>query len=290
MVMMFARLDKDDQNYPMISVAPEHAKDYNEKGYGVFRTVNEFFSKRRIEELKTIRYWYVEMDGDKGAQLLRIKKSPIYPSRIVESKNGYHIYFSAIEATLDTYREIQEGLIHHFKADPRAKDVTRVLREPGFLHWKDANDPFLVREIFKYDVAYREKDMLYFFPFKKKEPDYIKEFIPGGSEPNTHLPFARTSGANNLTQFLDGLDNEIALLKLSGTAYVNGEYYTFKEVSRRRKNILVNGKPTSCFIDENKRIGATPGGPNVFTWLRYFNHSDKEIIKILKEIYPGVEL
>lgn len=243
--------------------------------------MNTFNGARKIENLSKINAWYVEMDGEKPEQLLRIKNSPIYPSRVVESKNGYHVYFKAIDASKENYAEIQAGLIFHYSGDKRAKDLARVLREPGFFHWKDANDPFKVKEIFSADIAYRDKDMLHFFPEPKRDDS-------SGEEKVQRKPIEYTG--NNLTEFLDGLDNEDALSRLSGTSWVNFEKYEFRPSSGNKKNIIVNGKSTSCFIDANKRIGATPGGPNVHQWLRYFGHSDKQIYGILSEIYPGLRI
>lgn len=273
--MLYA-LNEQAEGSSLIEIPEEEARGFNAKLFGIFRAVNSFNGARRIVNLTHINAWFVEMDGDKPAQLLRIKDSPIYPSRVVESKNGYHVYFNAIEARLENYAAIEEGLIHCFLGDKRAKDVTRVLREPGFYHWKDINDPFKVKELFRADVAYRDKDMLHFFPAPKEdEPESIR-----APKQLKHVEFT----ADSLTEFLNGLDNEDALERLSGTRWVNHESYTFKEVAGGKKNIYVNGKSTSCFIDEKKRIGATHG-PNVFSWLRYFNHSDRDIYQILKEIY-----
>jgi hypothetical protein len=281
--VLFARHDSRGEDDAMIGISLEHARSYNGKGYGIFRTVNEFEGKRQIACLKQINAWYVEIDGgDKKMQLERIRKTPIYPTRVVESKNGYHLYFNAIEALLDNYAQIMHGLRFHFKGDSKAKDVARVLREPGFYHWKDPNNPFMVREIFVCEARYREKDMLHFFPPPREEVIEMKAI-----DVSTYEPSGEETG---LTAFLDGLDNEDALSRLSGTKWVNGEVYSFKKVSRGRSNIFVNGKSTSCFIDERGRIGATPGGPNIWCWLRYFGHSEKEIVAIIQEIYPGVRI
>jgi hypothetical protein len=278
--MLYA-LHENEDNASMITVDDKEARAFNAKGFGIFRTVNSFKESRKIVNLDKINSWYVEMDGEKPEQLLKIKDSPIYPSRVVESKNGYHLYFSAIDATLEHYTRIEEGLIHHFGGDPKAKDVTRVLREPGFHHWKDIHFPFMVKEIFRADnIRYREKDMFHFF-----SPPIKAEVIP---EAKVYTPIV--SSGEGLTEFLNGLDNQDALERLSRTSWVNFEEYSFKPTSRGRKNIIVNGKSTSCFIDENKRIGANPGGPNCYHWLRYFGHTDKEIVVILKEIYPGVSI
>lgn len=264
---------RERRGEPPRVVSMDEAMRLNEiSDYGIFRSVNDFYGARKISNLKRIRAWHVDLDGDKKKHAIRINESPIYPSRIVESKNGYHIYFAAKPgASLKYHKIIQEGLIRFFGGDPRAKMVTALLREPNFLHKKDPSNPFKVLEKFNIPVSYTEKEMLYFFPVPEEEKQ--------------HKPLSIVNSANisDLTTFLDNLDHEWALSVLSGSSFVGGETYTFKPVSGGKKNIIVNGKQTSCFIDEQKKIGAVPGGPTLFQWLRYFNHSDSKIFAIIKE-------
>jgi len=256
-------------------VSFQEAMRLNESGnFGIFRPVNEFDGPRKIIHLKRIKAWHVDMDGNKGEQLLKIKDSPIYPSRVVESKNGYHLYFNAKDAVLEHHAEIMKGLVHHFGGDERAKMVTVLLREPGFYHKKDPSNPFKVREIFNLNVQYTERDMLYFFPVPRKGIDDVI---------TKSVAYDIGACRDTLTNFLDRLDHRYALGVLSGSPYVNGETYEFKKVANNHFNIIVNGKSTSCFIDENGRIGAIPGGPVLWSWLRYFNHDNRTIYKILKE-------
>jgi hypothetical protein len=264
---------------PPFPVTDEKARQLNVEGpYGIFRSVNEFGEHRRIECLEKINAWHVEIDGDKPAQIIKINSSPIYPSRIVESKNGYHLYFFAKDACLENYKRILKGLLEYYGGDPRAAMVTVILREPGYLHKKDPTRPFAVLELTKLNVKYSEEEMLYYFPMAQTTGEKLvsKEFA------KTH-----NLDRGTLTEFLDNLDHEYALSVLSGSSCVNGETYSFKPVAKGRKNIIVNGNSTSCFIDENKRIGAVPGGPMIFQWLRYFNHDDHTIYKILKEHFGG---
>jgi hypothetical protein len=50
------------------------AQMWNEKGFGIFHTVQEFRGKRRLENLAHINAWAVDIDkGSKGEMLDRIK-------------------------------------------------------------------------------------------------------------------------------------------------------------------------------------------------------------------------
>lgn len=266
---------KEDLSTGMFEVEPIDALRLNADAYAIYWSVNEFEGARRISNLKKINSWYFELDeGTKESQWEIIEASPIIPSLVIESFRGYHVYFNARDAKPENYRTIEERIIHHFGADDKAKDLARVLRAPGYLHQKKIENPFLVSVKFESEFNYSEKIMLYVF-----------KDIPEAPEVKVDLSLASKPSSNNqdLSTFLDSLDNEWALSVLSGTEYVNYETYSFKKVSRSRKNIVVNGKGTSCFIDEKKRIGANPGGPNVFCWLRYFGISDRDIVSVLKE-------
>lgn len=260
-------------------VSFEEARRLNDsENYGVFRAVNEFFGRRRKDHLKRIKAWHVDIDdGSKEEQIIKINSSPIWPSRVVESKNGFHVYFNAVDAQLCFHHRIVEGLNRFFGGDPKAKMVTVLLREPGFWHKKDPSNPFKVVERMSLQTRYSDDDMMYFFPVEEtvKPPMSVKEAEKIGVK------------LDDLTAFLDSLDHEWALSKLSGSPFVGGETYTFRPVGNGHKNIYVNGKSTSCFIDKDGRIGATPGGPTLFQWLRYFNYDNRQVYRILKETFGG---
>lgn len=275
---MFPEIDgtyyamKDDGTTAPFPIGEAEAKRLNQLQYGIFWRVNGFKGDRKIENLERIYSWFIEIDGNKDEQLLKIQNAPLYPSQVIESKNGYHIYYYAKEATFTRFKEIQDALCYHFDGDPKAKDVTRILRAPDFLHWKDEASPFMVRKHWHLPVRYTEKDMLHFFPTVEEET----------SGTRTAKKIIITEGEDFTTK-LNSLDNMAALQHFSGSAFVNHEVYEFVPTSNGRFNIKVNGKATSCFIDEKKRIGAIPGGPTIFSWLRYFNHTDKQICRILRE-------
>lgn len=249
----------------------EEAEIAQGKGYGIFSPVNEFNGARRIENLVRIRSWYSELDEKPDLREL-IESLPMHPSVVNETKNGYHLYFHAQNATLNRYKIIQKRICKKLGGDPNALDAARMLRTPGFMHLKDPSEPFLVNTVWKAPVAYREEVMLQAWPahddeFEKPKPQ-MKPLTPTGDS------------------FLDkvwSLNQGDLLMRLSGKACVCFEQYTLKRTSRGH-NILVNGKSTSCFIDRSGRIGsADGGGPGVINWLMWFGNSFKEAMEILKE-------
>ena len=146
---------------------------FNTKGYGIFWAVNEFKGARQKQNLVKVRYWAVDIDdGTKQEQWNRIKKV-LKPSMIIETKNGFHVYYKAVDGTAENWKDIVEfRLIPYFKADKRAKDITRVLRVPGYKHLKDPKEPFKIKIIHQSDREYTSAEMQMCFP--KVEPPKSK--------------------------------------------------------------------------------------------------------------------
>jgi len=138
----------------------EEAKRKQQVGCGVFFSPNAFDSQRRVDNLRQIQAVYVDCDLrhegesipddefrrrlDDAAQVLVGCNHP--PHAIIRTKNGLQAIW-CVEPTagpeaVNLFHETEGLLINHFDADPAAKDVTRVLRLPGFLHLKNPADPF----------------------------------------------------------------------------------------------------------------------------------------------------
>lgn len=270
----------DTERSGVRKVSETEASILNKEGFGVFWTVNEFDGPRKSENLVRLNSWYVEIDEiDKAIQIALIEQSPVPPNLVVESKNGFHIYWNCREATLQNYSNVLSGLRHYFLGDHRAKDVARLLRAPGYLHQKDPSDPFLVQVVWSFDGTYSEKLMLYNFPIPSDESDEITEPSPA----RVKMSFA----GDDFWERVYNMDCEYALLRLSGTPYVNGEVYTFQRLPNGHLNIWVNGKPTSSFIDSRKKIGSlSGGGPSIWFWLKWFGRSNTETYRVLVEAFP----
>lgn len=82
-------------------------------------------------------------------------QSDLQPSFVVESSPGkYHVYWLIDDCSLDKFSDYQKALAETFGGDPSVTDLPRVMRVPGFLHQKDPNSPFQVREHYKSDAYY----------------------------------------------------------------------------------------------------------------------------------------
>jgi hypothetical protein len=271
--------------------SPEEAKRWNtpELGFGIFATVNTFNGPRRKENLKRINAWAIDMDeGTKEQMAAKLMAFRAVPSIIVETKRGYQAYWATRDARPECWDHIVlERLVPHFGSDANARDLCRILRVPGFLHLKDPADPFMVKKVWFHRVFYTE------FQFVEILREELK-FVPSKARHAASLAEARASAGttgyaptDSLWDAVWQLDCEEGLLRLSGHWAVSGEQYTFRRTTRGNLNLFVDGKGTSCFVDQSKKIGSlTRGGPTLAQWLRWYGNDWKTVVAVLKETFP----
>jgi hypothetical protein len=275
---------RDSDPDGVMPVTQQEAHSWNERQWGIFATVNEFDGPRRIANLRRICAWAVDIDdGTKEEQAARIVGSPLWPSLVVETKRGYQVYWRAKDATVPTWNEIVlERLVPYFGADLRARDIARILRVPGFLHWKDPANPFRIRTVWEWDVAYHEAALFDAFTSKAETEKHAEHFEAKAQW--------RSVDGDGFWDRLYNFDCAAGLQFMSGHSAVKGERFTFRRVTNGNRNILVNGKGTSCWIDKHGRIGSLDkGGPTLFCWLRWYGHADRECVRVLKELFPELE-
>lgn len=261
------------------------------RGFGVFRTVNDFGADpRRKEFLKRINAWAIDIDdGSKAEQHAKLQASPLVPSLIVETKRGYQAYWCARDGQAEHWNAIVlERLVAHFGADRNARDLCRILRAPGFLHLKDPNDPFEVKIVWQHDVSYHERQMAVAWPWRCATAERVAEVRAAvqAAKSNGSAPGDTPSGGE-FWAAVANLDCREALERFSGSGYVNGERFTFRRVSSGNLNIFCDGRGTSCWVDAEGKIGSLDkGGPLISSWLLWYGNDIKTVAKALKEAYP----
>ena len=260
-------------------VEQKDLKKYNEQGFGIFWTVQDFIGDRKKENLSRINSWAIDLDGgDKEAQLELIHKY-CYPSLLVETKSGFHVYWNAKNATVENFENIVlDRLVYYYKADPKARDLSRILRVPGYMHLKNPKEPFEIKKVWSYNVSYTEEQMVYNFklPEEKQKESNAKQ----------ELRTVFRADGNDLWEKVYNLDCELALQRLSGTPAVGCENITFRRVANGNLNIVIDGKTTSCWIDNNKRIGSLDkGGPTIWQWVNWYHRDNKKSYTFIKEYF-----
>jgi hypothetical protein len=164
-------------------------KQLSQNGAGVFMAVNEMeeglneygLPKRGVKFIQSVRTYYADIDDlsdpqAKKAALDALLNAELPPSAVVESKNGFHAYWFAIEGEdPEIYGDIEAGIRIFFHGCEGAKDIARVLRAPGFPHLKNPDDPFEVKVIHLQDVRYTAGELAAAYP-----PPPSEELFRGG--------------------------------------------------------------------------------------------------------------
>lgn len=251
----------------------EVLKVYNNRGFGVFYGVNQFSGRRIKQNLTKINAWYCEVDGDKQILRRKVASSPIHPSIINETRNGFHLLWLAKDATEEAYKRVEQGLVRFFDGDAKVLDTTRVLRLPGFYWNKDMNNRFLVKNLHNEETYHEEKDMIEAYPYVKS----IKAI--------KIRTFSSALSSNDPIHRLKRYSVREGLRKLSGTPYVKGDTYDFHDNYDGTTQIVVNGSPSSSWIDREGKIGSWKrSGPNLLAWLRWYENSMEDIKRIASEV------
>ena len=128
-------------------------------------TVNETDgSGRKSENVRRVRAVWQEDDDAFDGQF------PLDPSIVVESSPGkYHRYWlvaddwPADERSRADFAAVQERMVESYDSDKNAKDISRVLRLPGFLHRK-TKTPHLVHIVEASGRRYNRAEITGAFP------------------------------------------------------------------------------------------------------------------------------
>lgn len=179
-------------------------------GAGVFFSPNPTNGKGRKEsDITEIRWAYVDLDyGTKEEMMSKIRKAPLVPSMLIESKRGYHVYYKS-DISKANWDVIIHGLIQYYDGDPSISSMNEVLRLPGFDHVKDKDNPFEIKMISLTDFKYIEDSLIKAFPYVSPKKEFENRY---GNE----LEEIR---ALNIKDVLNKLGVEVR----SNQIYINGE-------------------------------------------------------------------
>lgn len=254
---VFAKFDDKNklyQNQNVREIPLNKAKEINKKGYGIFFTPNPCDGRLLTKNVISINWWFVDVDeGEKSEILNKIKKSPLYPTIIIETKRGYHAYWKAKNATKENFRRIEQGLIDYFGGDNAVKNPNRLMRCPNFYHMKDPNNPFFIKIIEQNNNSYQEALMeLTFVPIKVvkkvkfKNTEEVK--IEGFRSEETLIKYFCSKLNGDLSCFVADSGRRTYLLQMIGR--LKRHYnYSFEE---RSKIIHIINRHFTCPLDDDE--------------------------------------
>lgn len=133
--------------------------------------------KAAAKEISIYNDWFLDIDAGKDdngnyyaldevtrrkADMLAVIKTLPEPTAVVETRNGYHIYWSCyMVKDLDTWQAVETKLIDIVRiADPHARDVARLLRVPYSTWHKIQDQPYKIKLISAARNQYPASDML----------------------------------------------------------------------------------------------------------------------------------
>lgn len=162
---------------PVKDFTIEQLQELNKKGAGIFFTPNPCSGGRKEENITEIKWAYIDMDeGEKNdSMLVKIIESPLFPTFIIESKRGYHLYFRC-NIKKENWNKIIQGMIQYFNGDTAISSINEVLRLPCFYHMKDPENPFLIKISSVEKNKYTEDQLIKAFPHITFEAQFKNDF------------------------------------------------------------------------------------------------------------------
>lgn len=271
---LYHDFDRDNDSSPVVD-SVDAARELNQKGFSVCFMPNHG-KGRYNKDITSVVAWFVDIDFKdtvKPELDVVLELSPLIPTYVVETKNGFHIYFLCKYGSLENFKPIQKRLVQFFNGDPKCVNLSRLMRAPGFLHQKDPTAPFSVDVVFQTDARYSEGQMLATFP-EVEEPETEE----------TNAPPITISDADNIFDRIRHSDSRIILERLSGTSAVGGKNYRFKRMGHHY-NIIVDGKDSGCFINERGNVIGNDGySGGAVEWLKWYGHSRVDAMLIIKGV------
>lgn len=153
---------------PVTDVSPvgiARLHEYNREFHIYHRVAISMEQKSEKPDIAMLPAIWLDIDDCSADAYNQLLGMNFYPNIIVHSGGGFHAYWLLVHpVTTDSERawfEIErtmEGMILSFggKVDPKTKDITRILRTPGFYNIKDkyGADKPIARVVFFDDTRY----------------------------------------------------------------------------------------------------------------------------------------
>ena len=187
----------EELEYPLMQ---KMIQKYQRQGYGVYFVVNS--GGQKTDSIKRVNAHFIDMDFGKVPKIIngelfkdskgkivyeyrnkeeieeykiaflkKLENFKLIPNAIVETKNGFHVYWLLgpdKPESLDVFTPLQEKLIDYFSAfeerkehaDSSVKDINRVLRLINYKHLKNPKDPFTIKCIYlNTEIKYTQHDI-----------------------------------------------------------------------------------------------------------------------------------
>ena len=137
-------------------------------------TINSLFIDWDAGRDANKQYYSLDIVNQKKQVFLHnLSEFSMSPSYIIETRNGYHVYWLLYSGcTSSRFTFLQKALIHHFNSDPAIHNPNRVMRLPGYYACKAGQyEPFFVSIIEHNSIRYSHTDFSSLLPAVPEEPE-----------------------------------------------------------------------------------------------------------------------
>lgn len=110
--------------------------EYNVNKHGVFVVINDGGGKN--ENIERIRAVFIDLDGASLPKTWELEPTVV----VNTSPNKYHVYWAVCDFPPERFTDTQRALAKKYSGDMAIGNLARVMRVPGFFHWKKET-PFL---------------------------------------------------------------------------------------------------------------------------------------------------
>lgn len=144
-------------------------KHYNQMGYNIYYLPNHpsEYEGGTIDGsmVDTFNFVFVDMDlkdevySTKDAFLETIGNSDLEPTKVVDSGNGIHVYWSVSNLDPMSFLRFQRRLMRLFNTDPAVANLFQLMRAPGTLNTKIENNPIECVLLYEGDAKYSPEQL-----------------------------------------------------------------------------------------------------------------------------------
>lgn len=209
---VYRYIDQTGAGRPPVSSATRR-DDLNEQGYESYFTVNGFKGApdAKKDHCTSLNAFFIDIDGRKDLAELEAIKARLMPSFILETKNGYHVYWlldeviykdeifgePTWEQLVERWERIEQTIVTTLNADKVVKDLTRIMRIPGTYYWKKSGDAYkkgVSNAPFKIKGLHKNLTANY-------SMDQMEEAFP--PVPEAIIPFKKTQVGENMQKYAE---------------------------------------------------------------------------------------
>jgi hypothetical protein len=196
----------------------------------------------------------------KEAKLCEINAFEFKPSYIVETRNGFHVYWLLEDGvTLEQFNECEERLISYFNGDKAVKNPARLLRLPSSYWNKDPKNKFMVKIIQENNARYDINCLIAHLPeptLSEKGVNNRKKYKKLLSTDDTKSSYA-TLGDNITNLKNKNIQALQSSIKPEGaTLNSHEEVYDYLKKQDLRELLGLHGKTFKCIFHEDKNPSA----------------------------------